>query len=580
MTRFRSNLWTFGSVLLVLTAAVRSLDAQESPTPFLGAEVEALPNLPTEPPTPAPGAFVTTVAIHGPAEQAGLKVGDVIIEFGGGNITSPEGLNKLVARARVGGRYAIMVVRAGKSMTSHVTLSEPPPGHTPPAEVDPEVARLMKIMTENVKPYTQGNMAYELGKLGPKAAPAVELIAKRLGDNFDVRVTSTGNEAEVGDLAAEAMVKIGEPAVPAMMWWVREYSDTMRPSIAVALGKIGEPAIAPLIRSFEAGGRCAHENAVMALKEVGQPAVQPLLEALKHPDSYKTRRGAAAALGEIGSTDAVEDLIAALEDESQPVRYAAAVALGNVNDPRAVTTLTDLLKNGETAGHRLAAAAGLGCSGDKQAGPVLIAALEDTDDDVRVSAANALGALKIAEAVEPLTELIEDKDNGPRYSAYVALGAIGDKSAVQPLIAAMKNEKEKHLRQYIAVSLGQLADPAAVPVLIEAIKREEDTFVLMRVADALGAIRDPSAAPALAEKVKTVTAQVSSSIFDALEEIGKPAAAPLFGLVEDGSFDTFIDHKRWYLNDALDEITGVNHPRDAKKMLEWWEKNKQDYETH
>jgi HEAT repeat protein len=69
----------------------------------------------------------------------------------------------------------------------------------------------------------------------------------------------------------------------------------------------------------------------------------------------------------------------------------------------------------------------------------LIAALEDSNGDVRKTVVGALGNIGDARAVEPLIAALEDSNRDARTAAAEALGRIGDARAVAPLIAAVKD---------------------------------------------------------------------------------------------------------------------------------------------
>lgn len=86
----------------------------------------------------------------------------------------------------------------------------------------------------------------------------------------------------------------------------------VRAAAAEALVKIGQPAVAPLIAALGTVDDSANAAAVDALVKIGRPAVEPLVAALKHSRS-DVREAAAAALGQIGDTRAVEPLVAALK---------------------------------------------------------------------------------------------------------------------------------------------------------------------------------------------------------------------------------------------------------------------------
>ena len=218
--------------------------------------------------------------------------------------------------------------------------------------------------------------------------------------------------------------------------------------------------------------------------------IKGLIKALRYRKDEGVRQVAARALGEIKDPRAVEPLSAALKDAEWRVRLAAAEALGEIKDPRAVEPLSAALKDAEWV-VCIAAAQALDHLGwepaqDEIAGwywmakrdwdkcvalgsfavEPLIAALKDTDEEVRRAAAEALDRLGWkpeqdesagwywmakrywgqcvvlgALAVEPLIAALKHKDSDARKVAAEALGEIKDPRAVEPLIAALKDEK-------------------------------------------------------------------------------------------------------------------------------------------
>ncbi|MBI5853835.1 MAG: PDZ domain-containing protein [Nitrospirae bacterium] len=72
------------------------------------------------------GALVSHVADNGPAEQAGVKQGDVITGFNGMPVEDPVDLQRKVTRATVGVRVPLHIVRNGKEMALSLTLGEQP----------------------------------------------------------------------------------------------------------------------------------------------------------------------------------------------------------------------------------------------------------------------------------------------------------------------------------------------------------------------------------------------------------------------------------------------------------------------
>ncbi|PYM29917.1 MAG: peptidase, partial [Candidatus Rokuibacteriota bacterium] len=64
----------------------------------------------------AAGALVASVVAGSPAERAGLKPGDIIVEFAGKKVAKSGDLPSLVAEARVGNDVPVVVVREGKEV--------------------------------------------------------------------------------------------------------------------------------------------------------------------------------------------------------------------------------------------------------------------------------------------------------------------------------------------------------------------------------------------------------------------------------------------------------------------------------
>jgi serine protease Do len=70
------------------------------------------------------GALVASLSKDAPAEKAGVKVGDVIIEFDGKEIRDSNDLPIIVARTPVGQRVRMKVLRDKKEVTLNITVGE------------------------------------------------------------------------------------------------------------------------------------------------------------------------------------------------------------------------------------------------------------------------------------------------------------------------------------------------------------------------------------------------------------------------------------------------------------------------
>jgi HEAT repeat protein len=174
------------------------------------------------------------------------------------------------------------------------------------------------------------HVVYVLGQIGPGAAPAVETIAKFIGD-------------EDQNLATEAMIAIGKigpdakAAVPALLKSLEQENCPNAHAIVYTLGRIGpnaaaaEPALLKKMKSND--GSLAVVSAWAFTKiapRTAKPAIAiPVFMGCLSDSLPETRLAAAEGLAELGpaAREAVPALKKALNDESKSVREAAAKAL-------------------------------------------------------------------------------------------------------------------------------------------------------------------------------------------------------------------------------------------------------------
>jgi len=72
------------------------------------------------------GVLVTEVMPGTPGEQAGLKAGDVIVDFAGRKMSNPMELQGAVERVKIGSKQQLTVLRDGKRRELTVTVREQP----------------------------------------------------------------------------------------------------------------------------------------------------------------------------------------------------------------------------------------------------------------------------------------------------------------------------------------------------------------------------------------------------------------------------------------------------------------------
>ena len=184
--------------------------------------------------------------------------------------------------------------------------------------------------------------------------------------------------------------------------------------------------------------------AVRALTRLGDRAVDRLCEALRDR-SRGVAEVAAESLGAIGSRRAVDSLIAMVRDESihWGDRQVAVRALGAIGDKRVVGPLVEMLKTRLGGDLSIRYQTGLVlislgytavvddfiAARDRDAivniglpaAPNLIAALADTNAEIRADAASLLGKIGDRSAIEALKAVLADPDYAVRNNAESAI---------------------------------------------------------------------------------------------------------------------------------------------------------------
>ena len=338
--------------------------------------------------------------------------------------------------------------------------------------------------------------------------------------------------------AAEALGDLGNSRAVKSLIRAHGHDDNdVREAAAEALVKLGTPAVELLVKALFDGHGDVRRSAARLLGRLGDPrAVEPLIKAL---GDWAVCKAAAEALGKLGDPRAVGPLFKALCDRVGPERAAAAEALAQLGDPvwkqwflgddgdfvrlaqsqhpRAFELLSNALANGFDAA---AAAQALGILGDLGAIEPLIKALGDGDEHVREAAAAALVELgepdwrqwvhgdggdfmRLAESQHPLAiePLIKALGYGKNFCwAARALGKLCDPRAVEPLIKALGG-CNNFARGPAASALGEIGDPRAVEPLIKVLM---DGWACREAGEALSKLRDPRVVELLIETLDNV----------------------------------------------------------------------------
>jgi serine protease Do len=174
---------------------------------------------------PDEGVLVSQVFEGGPADRAGLKAGDVVVEFGGKAIKTPTELQNSVAWMAPGAKIDLVVLRAGKRMELKATVEK----RSAKAEVaagrqaGPVEMKDLGIKVSNVTPEAGQRFGYKPGQgvlisgvdpggLGAQAGLRVGMLILKVGEQAVTNVGELETALGKADLAKglPMLVRSGE----------------------------------------------------------------------------------------------------------------------------------------------------------------------------------------------------------------------------------------------------------------------------------------------------------------------------------------------------------------------------------
>ncbi|MEN0062089.1 MAG: HEAT repeat domain-containing protein [Myxococcota bacterium] len=193
----------------------------------------------------------------------------------------------------------------------------------------------------------------------------------------------------------------------------------------------------------------------LATALAGSAADQSLAVVLDETASTRSRMRAAKELGRLDpSSDEAQRAVTALAGTLQaelPANLPEAIRKTLVR-LGATQVWTRELGSADVPTRRRAADL-LGQEGNREAGPALVAQLEDPDASVREAVAGALGGYPAAGAVAPLILRLQDTSIGVRLAASQSLGFLGGEEAAKGLAKARIIEQDRVVQHYLDVAL-------------------------------------------------------------------------------------------------------------------------------
>ncbi len=188
----------------------------------------------------ARGAMVTDVP-DGPAKDAGMEAGDVILSFDGKDVDDTRGLVRQVGNSPVGKAVRVVVLRGGKTETLKVTLGrrEEAEGAVPAVAQQPDTPaepEKLEILGLTLQPLTD-ELREQLGVGAGTAGLAV------------VDVDETSEAFEKGLRAGDVITEAGQQKVESLKVLeerIQDVKDAGRKSLLLLVRRAGDPRFVAL----------------------------------------------------------------------------------------------------------------------------------------------------------------------------------------------------------------------------------------------------------------------------------------------------------------------------------------------
>ncbi|MCB9478497.1 MAG: HEAT repeat domain-containing protein [Deltaproteobacteria bacterium] len=240
--------------------------------------------------------------------------------------------------------------------------------------------------------------------------------------------------------------------------------DAMR--AAMALGRLqSADAVDPLMDKLASKDQYMATAALQGLIKIGNPAIPALVDGTQSKKAA-VRKYSGYALGKIGGGKAVDAIRRLVADPEPEVRQQAARAFGTLGDKSAQINLVELLRD-RSRKVRLEAIRSLSTMpSENVAKPLVESGLSDLDHEVSMESAALL--LKIGPgSIDPLLESLTDGAPYVRMRSAAVLGEVALKAGEPErklvryrLLTVAQNKSEAlEVRQGAVVGLGSVGGP-------------------------------------------------------------------------------------------------------------------------
>jgi len=197
------------------------------------------------------GEYIQSVEPGGPAEKAGIKVGDVVVKVDGKDVTPDQSLSYLINNLQPGARVPITVLRDGKTVTVTATIARRPS--------DDQLAQQYFNPNDKDQSAPQGQTGTGLleKSLGISVIPLTPTIAGQLGLDQNTRglvITQVDQSSDAAQSGLDRGVVIlsanGQPVTTAAQLEaiVKSAQAAHRSAVLLRVQARGVPAVTVAIR--------------------------------------------------------------------------------------------------------------------------------------------------------------------------------------------------------------------------------------------------------------------------------------------------------------------------------------------
>jgi HEAT repeat protein len=298
---------------------------------------------------------------------------------------------------------------------------------------------------------------------------------------------------------------------------------SVRSQVVAALVRYGAGVVELLTEQLRAEDMETRQAAAVALGRIGdRRATLPLVAAL---DDRELAVPAAGALARIGDRAAFDALLARLGDPDPSIRQAVIAALNSIGHPDMPPRVADLLGDPDPL-VRESAVRIAGYFGYPECLDRFLACCQDPVESVRRTAVEHAALFEDDRMFDALAHALASDVAAVRAAAASALARASHRSA-GPMLTAALHDSDPWVRYAVVRSLGVTGDPAALRELVPMLREDPAPHVRLAAIDAIARLKPPDAVRVLEPLTASSNDDISRAAITALAHVDQPEALPL-----------------------------------------------------